>query len=430
MASNSGGASTSASSLMREVRSRLLKNSSRVLTSEAEALLQQTFAKDWEDSGQDGDVLGPVLEDPVVTVAPPVVNAFTMAPVVEIASDTVPTTSANPTSTNRGFMSPLRDQNPQELDFLFSENTLDWVSSLYNSLPMNEIHDGTHNDGDSRMVFDHQLLPGEVDYFGLNRTNFAGMLDDAEEAWEITDPKTDAYGNYIDNEGNYVESAEGSNQNGPHQANGVPMTCAQCGFVASNRKQLWRHGKRENHVTRSAIKPPPAAPKPPKDKVEHQCELCLYTSKSRFNVLRHYQRVHVNQKSTSCEICGKPFKDVDTLKTHIRYTHDNTRRHQCQICEKQFVSSSDLLRHVKIVHDKQRDYVCQKCGKRFQTSTNAKRHYLEVCVNGNGNNFGSQEDPMITMNTTIANAIDTKEFILPPNVVVTTYLPPGTTYKN
>jgi len=308
--------SSTASNFIDEFRSALLKNSTKTLTSEAEALLQHTFGREWEQYQQPGLHI------------------------------TIPSSLGNnhqfnllsPSKTFPQIQSPDLDQN--ELELMMGENTLDWVSSLYNKLPSNELND----EGRSEFT--------DFDFLGLHKVSIS---EDQEEE---------------DGTGDEQEQNKKSNW---------PMACAECGYVAGNRKQLWRHGKRENHTTRAYSKPATFIPRQKKEKPDYKCEYCPYASKSRFNVLRHHQRVHVNQKSTSCNICSKSFKDHDTLKTHIRYTHDNERRHSCELCEKQFVSSSDLQRHRRIVHEKIRDFVCQKCNKRFQTSTNAKRHFHEVC---------------------------------------------------
>ncbi|KAE9550201.1 hypothetical protein FO519_006588 [Halicephalobus sp. NKZ332] len=225
--------SSTASNLIDEFRSALLKNSTKTLTSEAEALLQHTFGREWEQYQQPG------------------LN-------IAIPSSLAPSHQFNLLSPSKNFpqiQSPDLDQN--ELELMMGENTLDWVSSLYNKLPSNELNDEGRNEFT------------DFDFLGLHRVSIS---EDQEE-----------------------EDGTGDEQE--QRKSNWPMACAECGYVAGNRKQLWRHGKRENHTTRTCSKPATFVPRQKKEKPDYKCEYCQYASKSRFNVLRHHQRVHVNQKS-------------------------------------------------------------------------------------------------------------------------------------
>jgi transcription elongation factor Elf1 len=303
-------AATSSTSLFDEVRTALLRNATSTLTSEAQALLHSTFAKDWNE------------------------DSLSLSIPIDAAGSSL------------NFLSPKALTNTispvfsEHADIDFGENTLDWVSSLYNKLPNTE-----------EICADNELQNcNELNFNGLRKLSISDTIQEEDEDDEVKNKAT-------------------------------TLSCLQCGFIATNRKQLWRHGKRENHVTRSSLIKSESTNKKHGNKEisEHRCDFCSYSSKSRFNVLRHFQRVHINQKSTSCDQCDKQFKDIDTLKTHIKYTHNSERKFSCDLCDKQFVSSSDLQRHRKIVHEKIRDYFCQKCGKNFQIQSNAKRHFLEVC---------------------------------------------------
>uniref|UniRef100_A0AC34G2W5 C2H2-type domain-containing protein n=1 Tax=Panagrolaimus sp. ES5 TaxID=591445 RepID=A0AC34G2W5_9BILA len=348
--STTPSSSTSTSTtLFDEVRTALLRNATNTLTSEAHALLQHTFAKDW---------------DQPLSISP--FNDATISSNFLSPKFLLPTNTVSPTTATTIF-----GEQQQSVDLDFGENTLDWKLSISDAAANEEEADDELNEGINKATV---LTCIQCGFIAKNR----------KQLWRHGKRE-----NHI-TRSTLIKSETCSKKYANKEAN--EHQCDLCKYSSKSRFNVLRHfqrvhinqkwhGKRENHITRSTLIKAEACSKKyaNKEASEHQCDLCKYSSKSRFNVLRHFQRVHINQKCTSCDQCDKQFKDLDTLKTHIRYTHNNERKFLCDVCKKQFVSSSDLQRHRKIVHEKIRDYFCQKCGKNFQTQSNAKRHFLEVC---------------------------------------------------
>jgi len=169
----------------------------------------------------------------------------------------------------------------------------------------------------------------------------------------------------------------------------VAFKCASCDFVGNNRKHLWRHKKRFDHIAERIAVPVDQRRKTPVDqrrkapvdqrrKALLQCPDCDYSTGHRQNLDRHSKRRHSTALMFSCEYCGKAFKDTDTVRVHIRYVHENDRRYGCSMCDRRFVTSTDLHRHQRLMHYKLRLFGCERCGKRFQTMSHMERHFLIV----------------------------------------------------
>lgn len=169
-----------------------------------------------------------------------------------------------------------------------------------------------------------------------------------------------------ENSGSFFREENNSNAGRPKTGNNT--VCAECGFTATNRKQLYRHGKKFCHNTRK-----------PGCSEALRCSLCGYTTKSKFNLLRHTQRLHSDKRTAICEYCGSYFKDIDTAKNHIRYVHENERNFKCNECGKTFVTSWNRERHIKLRHSFIRAFSCDQCGRIFQTAANVKRHKNQNC---------------------------------------------------
>lgn len=132
------------------------------------------------------------------------------------------------------------------------------------------------------------------------------------------------------------------------------------------------------------------------------CGQCGYLTDSKYNLQRHIQRNHAEQKTygrmavfmhhgtaskyfrAQCGRCSKKFKDNDTLRMHMKYVHANQRDFPCDRCGKVFVDTSGLSRHRRLVHENARAFVCSACGKSFQTPANLRRHQ-QSCASARGN---------------------------------------------
>ena len=111
-----------------------------------------------------------------------------------------------------------------------------------------------------------------------------------------------------------------------------------------------------------------------------KCNICPYISKRRYNLKRHYEKVHRDASFhekigyISCSICGKWFSSKETLKKHI-YLHDaitigfncvicgmiKRENHQCSFkcyrCDRAFSTNLQLNVHMKFHNSI--NYVCK-----------------------------------------------------------------------
>ncbi|CAG2217681.1 KRAB [Mytilus edulis] len=161
-----------------------------------------------------------------------------------------------------------------------------------------------------------------------------------------------------------------------------------------------------------------------KEEVEyHRCNLCVYGTKRKFDLKRHKNRVHENQKQDSvpddsktyrylCHVCGLMFQSRSGLSIHIkdkhtlifRYKcstcgdgfnrlwdfrghvnlHNNIRTEKCPLCSKQFAYKNSLNVHIKANHSKEKEvpsYLCSTCGCGYK-SLDALREHRKVVHEG------------------------------------------------
>lgn len=173
---------------------------------------------------------------------------------------------------------------------------------------------------------------------------------------------------------------------------------------------------------------------------ETMCDICATVFKTRYNLLRHYQKRHPEFKMYECDLCRISYPSIDEFKDHLDEKHSkmhtsptpetkqvrfacdvcgnmyknkasamnhllthtakktvrckqcdfkcytkqqlgvhqtkHDKRFVCDICHKRFAQKSQLDVHVKAVHYNQRPFSCVLCKKTFKTKGSHDAHMV------------------------------------------------------
>ncbi|CAG2212248.1 KRAB [Mytilus edulis] len=122
-----------------------------------------------------------------------------------------------------------------------------------------------------------------------------------------------------------------------------------------------------------------------KEEVEyHRCNLCVYETKRKFDLKRHKNRVHENQKQDSvpddsktyrylCHVCGLMFQSRSGLSIHIKDKHTLIFRYKCSTCGDGFNRLWDFRGHLNL-HNNIRTEKCPLCSKQFTYKNSLNVH--------------------------------------------------------
>lgn len=172
----------------------------------------------------------------------------------------------------------------------------------------------------------------------------------------------------------------------------------------------------------------------------NMCQICATVFKTRYNLLRHFQKRHPEYKMYECDLCRISFQSIEEFKEHLDEKHSRVdtahsldtkqvrfacdvcgnmyknkasamnhllthtakknvhcaqcdfscytkqqlgvhqtkhdKRFKCEICNKRFAQKSQLDVHVNAVHYNQRPYVCALCQKSFKTKGSHDAHMI------------------------------------------------------
>lgn len=173
---------------------------------------------------------------------------------------------------------------------------------------------------------------------------------------------------------------------------------------------------------------------------ETMCQICATVFKTRYNLLRHFQKRHPEYKMYECDLCRISFPSIDEFKDHLEEKHSkmhtahmvdskqvrfacdvcgnmyknkasamnhllthtakktvrcthcdfmcytkqqlgvhqtkHDKRFVCDICHKRFAQKSQLDVHVNAVHYNQRPFACVLCNKSFKTKGSHDAHMI------------------------------------------------------
>jgi len=121
-----------------------------------------------------------------------------------------------------------------------------------------------------------------------------------------------------------------------------------------------------------------------------ECDMCGKSFKTRFNLRRHVQMVHTQERSHQCKECSALFKLKSHLKAHVEQVHSAEKSQVCPLCSKRFWSASNLKRHVDEAHLKLRAFTCEHCPKSFSSKYNLDRHVVTTHEKGSHQNVPSR----------------------------------------
>lgn len=147
---------------------------------------------------------------------------------------------------------------------------------------------------------------------------------------------------------------------------------------------------------------------------ETMCQICATVFKTRYNLLRHFQKRHPEFKMYECDLCRISFPSIDEFKDHLEEKHSNKGQHTtshtvdsrqvrfaCDVCGNMYKNKASAMNHLlthtakksvrcphcdftcytkqqlgvhQTKHDKR--FVCDICNKRF-----AQKSQLDVHVN-------------------------------------------------
>lgn len=173
---------------------------------------------------------------------------------------------------------------------------------------------------------------------------------------------------------------------------------------------------------------------------ETMCQICATVFKTRYNLLRHFQKRHPEYKMYECDLCRISFPSIDEFKDHLEEKHSKVhtthtidskqvrfacdvcgnmyknkasamnhllthtakknvhcthcdftcytkqqlgvhqtkhdKRFVCDICHKRFAQKSQLDVHINAVHYNQRPFSCVLCNKSFKTKGSHDAHMI------------------------------------------------------
>lgn len=113
------------------------------------------------------------------------------------------------------------------------------------------------------------------------------------------------------------------------QAHGMGLLCKLCNRAYSTQKNLDLHINNHHQEMGPFI-----------------CDICGYSTKSKKNLLRHFQ---VHLRSHECDICKKKFPTNSVKISHMR-SHTGEKPFKCPICSNTFALKRSISKHIKKTH--------------------------------------------------------------------------------
>ena len=138
--------------------------------------------------------------------------------------------------------------------------------------------------------------------------------------------------------------------------------CDKCGKAFANPQERDRHG-----VAHSQVRP-------------YKCEKCDYCAKSKREVTKHFQRVHLHRYPHHCSICNKGYSSKNKVIAHEKKhlnIDDKDRPFVCKHCGKGFFVAWELNSHLP-VHEKDMRFKCDLCPFTSGTRRTRWRHLNET----------------------------------------------------
>ncbi|KAH9404256.1 hypothetical protein TYRP_000075 [Tyrophagus putrescentiae] len=111
---------------------------------------------------------------------------------------------------------------------------------------------------------------------------------------------------------------------------------------------------------------------------QFNCDLCSGSFRTRQNVIRHRNEVHLMMRPHRCRQCGKTFKRTEGLLYHQQSVHLRTNRVCCIFpnCGITFDHKQKLKRHLREIHLQLRPFSCPQCITTFKRKEGLNNHQL------------------------------------------------------
>ena len=173
------------------------------------------------------------------------------------------------------------------------------------------------------------------------------------------------------------------------------LKCNLCEFTSFNQPVFKKHvDKCESEKTKNDKKIDKS--KVPEVEKPFVCEICSFSSKLKWGLLRHIRHVHADQSGLkkcekcktlfiesefddhtcvmfSCEICGREFGNQKYLRDHVDKHHYKKDLSSCEICGK-LVKIGGMKRHIESYHMPDLKIPCHICGKKLRSENQLKEH--------------------------------------------------------
>lgn len=104
---------------------------------------------------------------------------------------------------------------------------------------------------------------------------------------------------------------------------------------------------------------------------ETLCQLCGTAFKTRYNLLRHFQKRHPEYKMYECDLCRINFQCIDEFKDHLEEKHSKVHptarsvdskqvRFACDVCGNMYKNKASAMNHL-LTHTAKKNVSCTQC---------------------------------------------------------------------
>ena len=152
----------------------------------------------------------------------------------------------------------------------------------------------------------------------------------------------------------------------------VSLICEICGLATKSNKNLQVH-----MTTHTGEK-------------NYLCSECGDCFAREHTLQSHELAIHKKERNHICQYCGKSFV-FKYVKDNHEKKHFGGPKIPCHICGFTFSSNYNVKKHIQAVHENQRPYKCHLCDKSFKTIP-ARQYHVNTHKNPNGRKRGLNRD--------------------------------------
>ncbi|XP_050529942.1 zinc finger protein 239-like isoform X2 [Daktulosphaira vitifoliae] len=104
---------------------------------------------------------------------------------------------------------------------------------------------------------------------------------------------------------------------------------------------------------------------------ETMCQICATVFKTRYNLLRHFQKRHPEYKMYECDLCRISFPSIEEFKEHLEDKHSRVHTGTGSSAEAAAAAVAAAA-----VDSKQIRFACDVCGNMYKNKASAMNHLL------------------------------------------------------